>query len=81
MAVFNLLITLLDTANIGTPHVYADDLAHIAPTLHAQQLQADLVSAFCLLTGLEITSAKVETITLNGQHIQENETVVVHDWQ
>ena len=67
-------------ANTGTPHAYADDLAHIAPTLSAQQLQADLVSAFCLITGLEIASAKVEAITLNGQHLQDNETLLVHDW-
>jgi hypothetical protein len=80
VAVFDILLTLLDSANIGTPHAYADDLAHIAPTLPAQQLQADLVSAFCLLTGLEIASAKVEAITLNGQHLLDSETLVVHDW-
>jgi hypothetical protein len=74
VAVFDILLTLLDTANIGTPHAYADDLANIAPTLLAQQLQADLVSAFYLLTGLEIASAKVEAITLNnGQHLHNNE--------
>lgn len=71
VAVFDILLTLLDSANIGTPHAYADDLAHIAPTLSAQQLQADLVSAFCLLTGLQIASAKVEAITVNGQHLQD----------
>jgi hypothetical protein len=80
VAVFDILLTLLDAANTGTPHAYADDLAHIAPTLTAQQFQADLVSAFCLLTGLEIASAKVEAITLNGQHLHDNETMVVHDW-
>ncbi len=80
VAVFDILLTLLDSAKTGTPHAYADDLAHIAPTLSAQQFQADLVSAFCLLTGLEIASAKVEAITLNGQHLQDNETLLVHDW-
>jgi hypothetical protein len=80
VAVFGILLTLLDSANTGTPHAYADDLAHIASTLPAQQLQADLVSAFCLLTGLEIASAKVEAITLNGQHLLDSETLVVHDW-
>jgi hypothetical protein len=81
VAVFDILLTLLDSANTGIPHAYADDLAHIATSLHAQQLQADLVSAFCLLTGLEIASAKVEAITLNGQHLHDNETLVVHDWR
>ncbi len=79
VAVFDIPFTLLDAAKTGTPHAYADDLAHIAPTLLAQQLQADLVSAFCLLTGLEIACAKVEAITLNGQHLQDNETLLVHD--
>jgi hypothetical protein len=65
IAVFDILLTLLDNSGTGTPHAYADDLAHAAKTQEKQQQQADLVSVFCVVTSLEITTAKVEAIALN----------------
>ena len=32
IAVFDILLTLLDNSKTGQPHAYADDLAHIAKT-------------------------------------------------
>lgn len=48
IAVFDILLTLLDESKTGQPHAYADELAHIAKTTADQQIHADLVSAFCL---------------------------------
>jgi hypothetical protein len=42
IAVFDILLTLLDTSNTGVPQAYADDLEHLSKTLTAQQRQADL---------------------------------------
>ncbi len=43
IAVFDILLTLLDASNTGKAHAYADDLVHLAPSLDLQQRQADLV--------------------------------------
>jgi hypothetical protein len=45
IAAFDVLLTLLE----------ADDLVYLAPSLPAQQYQADLVCGFCAYTGLEIS--------------------------
>lgn len=80
VAVFDILLTLLDEAGVGEPHAYADDLAHIAHTQQDQQKHADLVAAFCILTGLEIATAKVEAITLNHIDSKFTDTLVLRDW-
>jgi hypothetical protein len=49
----------------GNVCMYADDLVHLAPSLPAQQYQADLVCGFCAYTGLEISVSKVEAISIN----------------
>jgi hypothetical protein len=54
IAVFDILLTLLDGSGTGEPHAYADDIAHLAKTLEAQQRQADLVCGFAAYTGIEI---------------------------
>ena len=59
IAVFDILLTLLETSKTGEPHAYADDLGHLAKTLIAQQRQA--------YTGIDISVPKVETISIfNG---------------
>jgi hypothetical protein len=80
IAVFDILLTLLDESGTGQPHAYADDLAHIAKTQDAQQRQADLVSAFCVITGLEVVTAKVEAIALNHGNPHFTTTLVIRDW-
>ncbi len=72
-------MTLLDEAGTGVPHAYADDLAHIAKSLADQQKHADLVSAFCILTGLEISTAKVEAIALNHMNSKFTTTLIIRD--
>ncbi len=61
-------------------HAYADDLAHIAKNVIDQQRHADLVSAFCVLTGLEIATAKVEAIALNHMESKFTITLIIRDW-
>ena len=41
IAVFDILLTLLEGSGTGDTHAYADDLAHLTKTLAAQQRQAD----------------------------------------
>ena len=80
IAVFDILLTSLDESGTGQPHAYADDLAHIARTPEDQQRQADLVSAFCVITGLEVATAKVEAIALNHNKKDLNPTLIIRDW-
>lgn len=80
IAVFDILLTLLDESGTGQPHAYADDLAHIATTRANQQKHADLVSAFCVITGLEVATAKVEAIALNDNQNNLNTTLIIRDW-
>jgi hypothetical protein len=69
IAVFDIILTLLDSSCTGEAHANADDLVHIAPDLDQQQRQADLVCGFCAYTGLEISLAKVEAISINYNNI------------
>jgi hypothetical protein len=48
IAVFDILLSLLDSNGTGEAYAYADDLAHLAPSIEAQQRQADLMCGFCL---------------------------------
>jgi hypothetical protein len=72
IAVFDILLTLLDSSHTGTSHAYADDLLHLAPSLDLQQQQADLVYEFCAFTGLEISLSKVEAISISYADILYN---------
>jgi hypothetical protein len=60
IAVFDILLSLVESSGTGQAHAYADDLVHIAPSLEHQQQQANLVCDFCSFTGLEISLSKVE---------------------
>ncbi len=46
IAVFDILLTLLEDSETEEAHAYAQDLAHLAKTPEAQQRQADLVCGF-----------------------------------
>ncbi len=46
IVVFDILLTLLEESGTEDAHAYADDLAHLAESLAAQQTQADLVCGF-----------------------------------
>ena len=81
IAVFDILLTLLDDSNTGEAHAYADDLAHMAPTLEDQQTQADLVCGFCAFTGLEISLSKVEAISINyGRILHDTPQLTSYNW-
>ena len=69
IAVFDILLTLLEDSGTGEAHAYADDLAHLAKTLAAQQRQADLVCGFAAYTGIEISVPKVEAISVYNSRI------------
>ncbi len=55
VAVFDILLTLIDNSDTGKVHAYTYDLVHLAPTLEHQQRQADLVCGFCTFTGFNIS--------------------------
>ena len=81
IAVFDILLTLMDDSNTGIAHAYADNLVHLAPTLEHQQRQANLVCGFCAFTGLEISLTKVEAISINyGRILHATPILVLHDW-
>jgi hypothetical protein len=69
IAVFDILLTLLDASGTGKAHAYADDLVHIAQDLESQQRQANLVYEFCAFTSLEILLKKVEAVSINHGNI------------
>ncbi len=65
----------------GQAHAYADGLVHLSPSLEHQQRQADLVCGFCAFTGLEISLAKVEAISINyGNILYDTPYLLLHDW-
>lgn len=82
IAVFDILLTLLDDSGTGKSHAYAaDDLVHLAPKLDAQQQRADLVCEFCAITGLEISLTKVEAVSLNHKGIlNDTPFLTLCDW-
>lgn len=81
IAVFDILLSLLDSSSTGIAHAYADDLIHLAPDLDLQQRHADLVCGFCAFTGLEISLSKVEAISINYGGIMYNTPfLILHDW-
>jgi hypothetical protein len=71
IAVFDILLTLLEESGTedAYAYAYADDLAYLAKTLEAQQIQADLVCGFAAYTGIEISLPKVETISVLNSRI------------
>ncbi len=78
IAVFDILLTLLDNSGTGRVHAYADDdLVHLAPILGLQQQQADLVCGFYAFTGLEISLKKVEAILVNHGNIHNRSLFVL----
>jgi hypothetical protein len=82
IAVFDILLTLLDSSSTGEPHAYADDLGHLAKTLIAQQRQADLVCGFAAYTGIEISVPKVEAISIfNGRIMYDTPFLTLRDWK
>jgi hypothetical protein len=58
IAVFDILLTLLDASNTGKAHAYADDLVHLSPSMELQQRQADLVCGVSAFMCLEILLLK-----------------------
>jgi hypothetical protein len=82
IAVFDILLTLLDGSWTGEPHAYADDIAHLAKTLEAQQRQADLVCGFAAYTAIEISVPKVEAISIfNSRIMYDTPYLTLHDWK
>jgi hypothetical protein len=72
---------LIDNSGTGQAHAYADDLVHLSPSLEHQQQQADLICGFCAFTGLEISLAKVESISINyGNILYDTPYLILHDW-
>ncbi len=81
IAVFDIMLTLLETSETEDAHAYADDLAHLAKTLAAQQRQADLVYGFAAYTGIEISVAKVEAISVfNSRIMYDTPHLTLHNW-
>ncbi len=80
IAVFDILITLLDTSGSEKVYAYVDDLVHLAPTLELRQQQEDLVCGFCAFTGLEISLKKVEAILVNHGNIHNTLFLILPDW-
>lgn len=80
IAVFDILLTLMENSHTGQAHAYADDLVHISSSLLQQQRQADLVCGFCAFTGLEISLTKVEAISITyGNIMHDTPYLTLHD--
>ncbi len=81
IAVFDILLTLVDGSGTDQAHAYADDLVHLAPSLDQQQRQADQVCGFCAFRGLEISLTKVEAISINyGNILYDTPYFTLQDW-
>jgi hypothetical protein len=83
IAVFDILLTLLDSSGTGLAYAYADNLVHLAPSVEAQQRQVDLMCGFCAFTGLEIFLSKVEAISTNYDRMLHDTPpfLRLRDWQ
>ncbi len=78
IAVFDILLSLVESSGTGQAHAYADDLVHIAPSLEHQQQQANLVCGFCAFT--EISLSKVEAISINyGNVLYDTPYLTLYD--
>lgn len=77
IAVFDILLTLLENSDTRIAHAYADHLVHMASTIELQQKNADLVCGFCAFTGLEISLKKVEVVSINHGEISRNTPFLV----
>ncbi len=72
----------MEDSETGEAQAYADDLAHLAKTLEAQQRQADLVCGFAAYTGIEISVPKVEAISIyNSKIMYDTPYLTLHDWE
>ena len=95
-AVFDILLTMLaldaehqkgrwikGTSNQSyrmTETAYADDLLSYAPTAAELQRKADIVSAFCVVMGLQLSTSKLRRFVMihSGLDGEANATVVHH---
>ena len=61
---------------------YADDLLSCARTPEALQRKADIVSTFCLIMGLQISTSKLRRFVLahSGLEVEGNMTTIVHQY-
>ena len=57
---------------------YADDLLSIESTLEALQKKAHLISAWCILTGIEISSTKLRTFGVHWGVKKKDKPLVVY---
>ena len=82
VAIFDMILSLIDPTGIGSDTAYADDLATLSPTPEIQQEKADLISAFCAFSGMAIAFHKVETICI--QHPKSKNKppshLTLHTW-
>jgi len=59
---------------------YADDLLSCARTPEALQRKADIVSTFCIILGLQISTSKLRRFVMahSGLDVEDDNTTVVH---
>ena len=62
VAIFDMILSLVDPLGSGKDTAYADDLATLSPDPETQQDKADRISAFCLFSGMAIAFPKVEAV-------------------
>ena len=73
-------------SNVGYPAAetaYADDLLSYAKTPRELQRKADIVSAFCAIMGLQLSTAKLRRFVLVHSGVQEDTditTMIVHNY-
>jgi hypothetical protein len=79
IAVFEILLTLLEDSGNGDAHAYTQ---MILSTLKAQQRQADLVCGFATYTDIKISAPKVEAISVfNSRIMYGTPFLTLHDWE
>ena len=57
---------------------FADDLLSIESTMEALQAKAHLISAWCILTGIEISYTKLRTFGIHWGPRKKNNPLIVH---
>ena len=77
VAIFDMILSLIDPLGSGKDTAYADDLATLSPDPETQQDKADRISAFCLFSGMAIAFPKVEAVCIqHPHHINEPPTTL-----
>ena len=83
VAIFDMILSLVDPLAQADDPAYADDLATLSLSAEDQQEKADRISAFCLFSGMAIAFPKVEAICIKHPLHKHRPppSLILRDWQ